>query len=551
MKKFIPLFLPLALAFSAASGDVTLPQIISDNMVLESAKAVIWGKADPGEKVTVKLGQSAATATADKDGRWSAKLVGLKPGTPGEMTVTGKNSLTVKNVAVGEVWLCSGQSNMSMAFKGGHSPTGGILNFQQEIAAVNNPDLRMFCVNRKSSETPLEAVEGQWLVANPTSAAFWNWSAVAYFFGRQLQQDLNLPVGVIHSSWGGTTAQAWTPTEILQGDPDFKAAYYDTRLAELAAYPASLEKYNNETLPAWQAKADAAKAAGQPAPNKPRKPILGPGEGGSPSALYNGMLNGLTSYGIKGAVWYQGESNEKDSDRYYRLLPAMINSWRKAWAQPDLPFYIVQLANFRAPTPDPVDCDWANLREAQRLTAETLPHCGLAVIIDIGEEKSVHPVNKQEVGRRLALIAEAKTYGKKIVYSGPAFDKVQFKGNAAKITFKPGTALGLKTTDGTPAKCFAIAGEDRKFVWADAKLEAAPGAQPTLVLTAPGVEKPVAVRYAWANNPPVNLVNEAGLPAVPFRTDSWPQALSKPPTPFAAPAATPVAPVETAAPAAK
>ncbi len=561
MKKTILLVVPLALALSGARGDVTLPPLISDNMLLESTKAVVWGKADPGEKVTVKLGKSEAHATADKDGRWSVKLLGLQPGTPGELTVSGKNNLTVKNVAVGDVWVCSGQSNMEMTLKCGHHPSGGVANFDQEIAAANHPDIRMFTVPKKASETPVEDLEGKWEVCTPDVVA--KWSAVGYFFGRKLNQDLKLPIGLIHTSWGGTPAQSWTPSDVIQADPEFKTVYWEPRQKELSNIVELKAKYNNETLPAWQAKADQAKAAGLPVPGRPRPPY-GPNEGPTVSALYNKMIHGATPYGIKGAIWYQGEANAGglDADRYSRLLPAMITSWRKAWNQPDFPFYIVQLANFQAPTPDPVDNSWAHLRESQRLVAETLPHTGLAVTIDIGEEKSIHPANKQDVGIRLALAAEAQTYGKKIVYSGPAFAKVQFEGNTAKISFKPGTAAGLKTTDGTPVKSFAIAGEDKKFVWAEAKIEtpapaekakgkkkaeaqAAAPAEPILVLSAPGVDKPVAIRYAWAINPPVNLVNEAGLPAVPFRTDNWPLAQ---PTPAPKPSATP-APSATPTPA--
>ena len=555
MRKSLLFLLPLV-PLTAVYADVTLPPLISDNMLLQSSKATVWGKADPGEAVTVKLGATVLKTTAGQDGNWRVMLEGLKPGIAGDMTVSGKNNLTVKNVAVGDVWVCSGQSNMEMTVvRSGNS--------EQEIAAANFPQIRMFTVPRTASETPLEEVVGKWEVCEPANVP--HWSAVGYFFGRKLHQDLAIPVGLLHTSWGGTSAQAWTPTEVLQGDPDFKTAYYDTRQAQLAHYPAAKEKYDNETLPAWQAAADAAKAEGKPAPRKPNPP-MGPGMGGSASALYNGMLFGAAKYPIKGAIWYQGESNAGDAERYHRLLPAMITSWRKAWNQPDFPFYVVQLANFMAQRTEPADSNWANIREAQRITAMNLPNSGLAVAVDIGEEKDIHPKNKQEVGRRLALVAEAKTYGKQIVFSGPEFDKVQFDGANARITFKPGTATGLATKDGGPVKGFAIAGADKKFVWAEAKIvpgdirikgaksskaKAQEPAATVIKLSAEGVTQPVAVRYAWANNPEVNLVNEAGLPAVPFRTDNWPQAESKPtpapsatptPSPASAATATPKAP---------
>ncbi|MDD5350641.1 MAG: sialate O-acetylesterase [Chthoniobacteraceae bacterium] len=560
MRKSLLFLLPAVLGLPVAQADVTLPPLISDNVLLQSGHAAVWGQADPGEKVTVTLGKTKATATADKNGKWRVQLLGLKPGEAGAMTVAGKNNLTVQNVAVGDVWVCSGQSNMEMTVTNSSPGYRGVIDYQKEIADANHPQLRLFTVPRKPSETPLAEIAGKWEVCTPETVP--HWSATGYFFGRQLQQDLKIPIGLIHTSWGGTSAQAWTPTDALQGDADFKAAYYDTRQAELANLPALKEKYEKETLPAWQAAADAAKAEGKQPPRKPRGPF-GPNEGPTASALFNGMIAGATPFPIKGAIWYQGEANAWEGARYRRLLPAMITAWREAWNEKDFPFYIVQLASYMAPRTEPGDSKWAELRDAQRVIAETLPHTGLAVAIDIGEPDNIHPINKQEVGRRLALAAEAKTYGKPVVYSGPWIDAAKFDGAQVKITFKPGTAEGLAAKDGAAIKGFAIAGEDKKFVWAEAKIvepaptktkgkkqpkEAAP-AQPTLVLSAPGVEKPVAVRYAWANSPAVNLVNKAGLPAVPFRTDDWPQVEQKP-APAATPAAKPSAtPSPTATPA--
>ena len=528
----LPLFL-LLLALTSASADVTLPSLISDNMLLQQPQAAIWGKADPGEEVTVKLGATIVKATADSEGRWRVKLDGLKPGLAGAMAISGKNKLTVQNVAVGDVWMCAGQSNMEMHVgKGSWRKDEGVMNAEKEIAAANFPQIRMFLVPRKSSETPVPELVGKWEVCAPETVP--HWSATGYFFGRQLHQDLKIPVGLISSSVGGTPAQEWTRTEILQGDTEFKTAYYDKHQADIANYPQTKAKYEQD-LAAWQTAADAAKAAGQPAPRKPGRP-LGPGEGGA-CTLYNGMIHGATQFPIKGAIWYQGEANVGDANLYRRLLPAIITSWRKEWGQGDFPFYIVQLANFMRPRPEPADSKCADLRDAQRQTAENVPHTGLAVAIDIGEVNSIHPANKQEVGRRLALAAEAKTYGKSVVASGPWFDVAKFDGAQVKLTFKPGAAAGLNTPNGEPLKGFALAGEDHHFVWATAiivpaapvkasgkaKKQIKPTAEDTVVLTAPGVAKPVAVRYGWANNPAVNLTNTAGLPAVPFRTDDWPQ----------------------------
>ena len=549
------LFLTVAATFlQNAQADVTLPPLISDNMLLQRAHAAVWGKADPGEAVTVQLGQSVAKTTADAQGRWRVALDGLRPGVAGEMTISAKNTLTVHNVAVGDVWVCSGQSNMQM---GVVVATGlkGVNNFQQEISAADYPLIRMFSVPRTGSDTPLEEVNGKWEVCTPATVS--TWSAVGYFFGRQLHRDLQLPIGLIHSSWGGSFAQAWTPREILQGDPELSAAYLNQKpLAERQAeYLALKEKYEKEQIPAWSSAVKAAQAEGKPQPPKPVPPNS-PYPGGISCTLYNAMIAGATKYPITGAIWYQGESNAGDAVRYRRLLPAMIDAWRKAWGQ-EFPFYIVQLANYMARTLEPMDAKWADLREAQRLTAQNHPHCGLAVAIDIGEADNIHPTNKQEVGRRLALAAEAKTYGKQIVSSGPDLANVKFDGANVLLEFKPGTALGLAASDATSIKGFALAGEDKKFYWAEARIVAPtpqkasqPGnpQEPTLTLHCPEVPKPVAVRYAWANNPEVNLVNGAGLPAVPFRTDNWPQVERPVPAvspataagvPAASPAATP------------
>lgn len=558
MRKF--LLLLLTISFSSASADVTLPPLISDNMVLQRSTGVVWGKAEPGERVSVKLGETTAKVTAGKDGNWRVKLDGLKTGEAGELVVSGKNKLTVKNVAVGDVWVCSGQSNMEMTvLSGTWCGYGGVLNARQEVAMADTPAIRMFTIRKASSDKPVEEVTGTWEVCSPEAVP--HWSATGYFFARQLHDDLKLPIGMINSCWGGTAAQAWTPTEALQADADLKTAYYDRWQTQLAEYPAAKEAYEKTTLPAWQTAADHAAATGKPVPRKPTPP-RDPKTGAFPSALYNGMIFGAAKYPIKGAIWYQGESNAQDAARYRKLLPTMITSWRNAWGLGDFPFLIAQLANFTQVRPEPADSLWAELREAQRFTAETLPATGLAVAIDIGDPLNIHPKNKQEIGRRLALVAEARVYGKDVIASGPIFTGAKFDAGIARVTFKPGTAIGLTSKDGGAAKGFALAGEDRKFVWADAKIvgvdpvdhtgtlslpksgkerkgakTAAPAAEPSIEVSSPSVPKPIAIRYGWAQNPEVNLVNKAGLPAVPFRTDDWPQ---PPPPPMPASTPTPV-----------
>jgi len=532
MKKLLLFILPVVIALASARADVTLPALISDNMVLQHPQAAVWGKADPGEQVTVKIAGTVATATADGEGHWRVKLDGLKPGFVGSMTVAGNNTLTIQNVAVGDVWVGSGQSNMDMPI--GPSPAGiwkplqSVLNAEQETAAANFPNIRMFTVPWKGSETTFNDVEsnqwgqGKWEVCTPATVPLW--SAVGYFFSQKLHQDLGLPIGFIRSCMGGTTCQTWTPTEVLQGDPDFKEHYYIPRQEAIRDYPQLKEKYDKELLPAWTAASESAKAAGQPIPPKPNQPAPA-GATHCPSTLYNGMIAGLTKYPIKGVVWYQGETDRVDASRYRRMLPQMIGAWRKAWGQGDFPFYIVQVANYGEQYPYPTSSGFAEVREAHRETALKVPNSGLAVTIDIGQAKDIHAANKQEVERRLALVAEAKTYGKEIVYSGPAFASAQFDAGNVTVTFQPGTAAGLTTQDGGPIKGFAIAGEKKVFAWADAKI--LPGvagskeAEGTVFLSCPQVAKPVAVRYGWADNPQVNLVNQSGLPAVPFRYEGW------------------------------
>lgn len=524
MKNGLLLLFSLA-AFSPAYAHITLPALISDNMVLQASRAEIWGSAEPGEAVTVAFRDAVAKTSADRDGKWRVKLDGLKAGDTGDLTVSGGNTRTVKNVAVGDVWVCAGQSNMEMHVKGSAwTPQGGVLNFEQEIAEADYPQIRMFTVQKKSSETPLPEVGGKWEVCTPETVP--GWSATGYFFGRKLHQDLHIPVGLIHAAWGGSNAHTWTPTETLRGDPILKAAYYDPRQEELANFPALKERHEKETLPAWRTACEAAKAQGKPLPPQPKGPI-GPGWCDTASALYNGMIFGLTKCPVKGIAWYQGETNGRnaaESGRYARLLPAMIAAWRSAWGRDDLPFHLVQISNFRTRNSEPSDSCWAEVREVQRRTAGALPYSGLTVTIDIGEEKSVHPVNKQEVGRRLALEVEARVYGRDAAASGPAFETAAFEGSRVTVTFHPGTAAGLATKDGAKIKGFALAGADKRFFRAEAQIENSQPRGPVIVLNAPQVPEPVAVRYAWADNPEVNLVNAAGLPAGPFRTDDWPQA---------------------------
>ena len=539
MRPLISFLLSVAV-LATARGDVSLPSLFSDNMLLQRSKAAVFGKAKPGERVKVSLAGVSGAAVADAEGRWRAKLEGLKPLASGTMTVTAGNKLTIKNVAVGDVWLCAGQSNMAL-------PVLSATHAQEEIALADSPEIRMFVVGRKSTDSTVDEVEGKWEVCDPGTVG--RWPGIAYFFARQLRDDLEVPVGIVAAAWAGAAAQSWTPKAVLEGDPDLKG-YCEQWERNVAAYPAAKEAYE-KAMKEWQVIADTAKAGGKPAPRPPLPPFA-PGSFRSPGSVFNGMIQPLTACAIRGVIWCQGEAHVRDTVRYRKLLPALIASWRKAWGMGELPFLYTQISNFLPRRDLPADSDWAELRDVQRTTLE-VPNTAMAVTLDLGDTMRYHPRNKREVGRRLAVAAEARVYGKDLTGSGPLFEGATFAGDAATVRFKPGTARGLMTRDGEAVKGFALAGEDHRFVWADATIsgsnpaeqagtlklkpkkgKAPPVPEQTLTVSSLAVPNPVAVRYAWADNPEANLVNRAGLPASSFRSDTWPQDPPKP-LPFPTP----------------
>ena len=635
----------LAATLYAAEGKPLLHPLFSDHAVLQRDKPLpIWGWAAPGAVVNVSLAGQQAQATTEADGRWMTKLTSLTVGGPLEMTVTtGTTTVTVHDLLVGDVWLCSGQSNMQMGI-------GGVTNAAAEIAAANIPTLRLCWVRPRIALSPADTAELDWQVCTPVSvAAHGNWggfSAAAFFFGRQLVADLNIPIGLIHSSWGGTPAQSWISAEALDPLDDF-----DAPLAELAGYrlntnraslaermntwwaandpgsaaawqksttddaawanmelpqhwetgglpnfdgvvwfrrtfeiPAdmaghdltvslgpiddrdttfcdgveigALNEWNKNriyTLPAAQATAGSHSIAvrvldtGAPggfhgkaeqmfvarADNDAQRLSLAGGwrykdskalkdmqpaptsiedNSHTPSVLFNGMINPLLPYALTGFTWYQGETNAWNAPQYRRLLPALISDWRTRFATPDGAFLIVQLASFMKRAETPIEEGWASLREAQSLTAGKVSKCGLAVAIDIGDGADIHPKNKQDVGKRLALAAEQIQYGKPVEGSGPQFVSFAIEAKAIRITMSH--AAGLATVDNAAPLAFAIAGVDGRWVAADALIDGE-----TLIVSSATVAEPTAVRYAWANNPAVNLINGAKLPAVPFQTN--------------------------------
>jgi sialate O-acetylesterase len=446
----------------AVQADVRLPKIFGDHMVVQQKQPLpVWGWAEPGEKVTVRLAKSEASATADGQGKWSLKLDAIEAGGPCEMTVQGKNTLVIKDILIGEVWIGSGQSNMEW-------PVVASNNGQQEVATADYPQIRLFTVRKKVADKPQDDCEGAWSVCSPKTVP--GFSAAAYFFGRQLHKELHVPVGLINSSWGGTLCEAWTSREDLEGDEDFKPILQRA------------EKFQA---------------------NNPNQAAV----------LYNGMINPVVPFAIRGAIWYQGESNVSRAVQYQKLFPAMIRDWRKHWNQGDFQFLYVQLAPFRYGGQDPRNC--AELWEAQRLTL-AVPNTGMAVVTDIGNVRDIHPKNKQEAARRLALWALAKTYGKDLVYSGPLYDSMAVEGNKVRVKFTC-VGGGLKSRDDKPLSHFMIAGEDGNFVPATATVDGA-----SVIVEAAQVAKPVAVRFAWSDTAEPNLMNAEGLPASPFRTDSFP-----------------------------
>lgn len=649
----------IALSLLWQQTALSMPRIFSDHMVLQRQQAMpFFGTATPGTTITVKLEGQFATTTTKADGTWNVKLRGREAGGPYTLEVSGDGYLRFEDVLVGEVWLASGQSNMEMSI--------GQQNDIDKARQEANPNVRMFTVGHRAMEKAAKDVDGFWMPATNESAVFF--SAVGYWFGNDLRKWLNVPIGIIHASWGGTPAEAWTRRESLQensnlaylvkdylanlkGYPE-RRAVYEKQLADykrrayakdagnegaMRGYPSRnynlsdwkpvklpnlIEVTQNEQMdgavwfrrtvdipaewagkslvielgtiddfddtyfngrrlggvdnsreywyavprryvvppalisseansisvrvfdqsgtggftgaedtmrifPAdgsgkaiplagtWLSKIEQKIAPRDPAtvgvePDRP----YGPGHPWSPGSLWNGMVAPYTNYGIRGAIWYQGESNADRAHEYRELFPALIRDWRRAWNQGDFPFYFVQLANYTAPLEQPADSQWAELREAQT-QALRLPNTGMAVAIDLGEANDIHPKSKLEVGRRLALQALAKTYAIDVASRGPVYRDMQVVGDAVRVRFD--NATGLKTFDGTPVAGFAIAGADRRFYWAKGKIEG-----DAVVLRAPEVPKPVAVRYAWANNPATNLYNGDALPAEPFRTDDWP-----------------------------
>jgi len=479
-----------------------VPAIFGDHMVIQQGpRAVLWGWAEPGEQVTVTGSWPGAhwQVKADEKGNWLVRFDSPPAGGPYTITLTAGNTVRLEDVLVGEVWICSGQSNMAW-------PVRAAQDAEKEIAAADYPQIRLFTVGRKVAEQPQADCQGNWQVCNSQSVA--DFSAVGYFFGRELHTNLSVPVGLINASWGGTPAEAWTPREALEKNPEF-APILERYDRAVASYPETLKRYK-QRLAQWQEIARKARAQGKAVPRRPSAPF-GPDHPHSPAGLFNGMIRPLIPLAIRGVIWYQGEANTGRAYQYRYLFPAMIQAWRDAWQQGQFPLLFVQIAPYRGYA----EGLCPELQEAQLLTLRSVPNTGMVVTTDIGNIEDIHPRNKQDVGKRLAMWAFVKAYGQARICSGPLYRSMQVEGNKIRLFFDH-TAGALVAHDG-PLREFTIAGADRKFVPAQAAIEGQ-----SVIVWSKQVPQPVAVRFAWRNTAEPNLFNKVGLPASPFRTDDWP-----------------------------
>ncbi len=488
------LAVPLLAGTLAAQLEVASP--FGDHMVLQRDQPIaLWGKAKPGETVTLALGAATATAVADGTGKWSATLAPMPAGGPHQIAIrSGSDVVQLSDVLVGEVWLCSGQSNMEWSLK------------QLDETAASDGSLRLLKVPRLATGVEQESFQASWSVCDPTTAA--TFSAVAYHFGRELRARLDVPVGLVQSAWGGTPAESWTRRAAM-AQHEVTQPIVERWDAAIAGWPEAQRAYE-QALAAWEQAAKKPAEPGEKPAEKPRAPA-GPHSPNCASSLWNGMIAPLVPLSIRGVIWYQGESNATRAFQYRTLFPAMIEDWRAAFGR-EFPFLFVQLANF-VPAENARQA-WAELREAQ-LLALRLPKTGMAVTIDIGDSADIHPKNKVDVGKRLAAAALGLTYGLKVEPSGPLFEAATFEGGRARVTFRH--AGGGIVVKGEAPSGFMIAGADQKFWPATAQIDGA-----AVVVSSPEVAAPVAVRYGFECDPKCNVYNREGLPASPFRSDDWP-----------------------------
>ncbi len=510
---FFSFMLNIITVVSPVGADVRLPSMIGDNMLIQRDMDItLRGWADPGERVKITFAGENVTVKADRKGTWKTTLSPMNAGGPYEIIFKGKNTIRVENVLIGELWLCSGQSNMEMYVQAAADP-------HNEIAHAYHPEIRLFNVDNEVGFVPADDCVGQWKVCSPYNVP--QFSAAAYYFGRALQDSLGVPVGLINASWGGTPAEVWMRPESIASNPVLKPLY-DKWKPVLDEKSPEIVRYYHE-LGIWHDNIYYMMNTGEPldifnsfgysgikVPDT-KGLVFAPNV---PGICYHSMVAPFTDFAIRGAIWYQGESNAGRAYEYRTLFPALIEDWRALWGR-EIPFVFVQLTAFGTNDPSISESSWAELREAQLMTLD-LPATAMAVTIDIGDTKDIHPKNKQEVGRRLALGALKAAYDCDIAYSGPVFKTMLKSNKGIHLRFLHDEG-GLATSDGNLPYGFIVAGKDGTFVPASAEIVGN-----EVVVSSHKVPDPVAVRYGWAGDPACNLVNGAGLPASPFRTDDWP-----------------------------
>jgi sialate O-acetylesterase len=512
----LALVLSMGVFAPAAPAEVRLPRIFGSHMVLQQDKPLtLWGWAQPGETVTVRFLVQSKEVKANDRGEWKVVLSAVKAGGPHKLTVTGSTTVEFEDVMVGEVWLCSGQSNMEMGIS-------ACKDAPAEIAAADHPGLRLMKVAKKWTPEPQPDVGGAWKVCTPKTVAEEGWggfSAAAYYFGRHLHQQLGVTVGLIDSTWGGTVIQSWTPPEGFAAVPALKSEFDKVQLRDRRSV--LYQNRLNQTIvdaEQWIPAARQALAHQTPVPPMPIYPDeLRPlNDLQAATALYNGMIHGLCPFALRGAIWYQGESNLGEGRYYTERMKTLIGGWRKLWGQGDFSFYFVQIAPYNYGGKPERE---AELWEAQAVAAQVIPNTGMAVINDLGDLRDIHPRNKQEVGKRLALLALAKDYGQaNVVCSGPTFKAMSIEGDQLRVTFDH-LGSGLASRDGKPLSWFEIIdAEEGGFVKARVQIDGA-----SVLLSAPEVKHPVAMRFAWHMLAEPNLMNREGLPAGAFRAGTAPR----------------------------
>jgi len=509
MNRSLRLLAILLASAVTARAELKLPAIISDHMVLQQKQSnPIWGWDNPGATVTVTFAGQGKSAEAGPDGKWAVKLDPVTANAqPQTISIAGTSKKEIRDVLVGEVWMCSGQSNMGFTLRED-------FNGDLEAASSRLDTLRLIKVPNVGAQDLKTDFTGSWKLSTPESAS--PFSAVGFMFGRYLHAILGVPVGLIDNSWRGSAAEAWIRRDTIEKDPRFKLLMDNTHKHEADSQSEKAEADYDAAVEKWKANVEKAKADGKQPPRAPQSPQAWLTGNFRPGNIFAGVVNPTLGYGIKGVIWYQGEANASRAYEYAELFPFMIEQWRKEWNEGDFPFYWVQLPNFMPRKPEPGDSDWAELRESQTKTMK-LPNTGQAVIIDLGEAGNGHPKNKHDVAARLVRWALAKDYGLKFSYRSPEFKSLEIEGNKAIVTLDY-FGSGLHPFGVEEAEGFAICGEDKVWHWAKGKI--LPGDK--IEVSSDQVAAPVAVRYAWADNPACNLYNkDGGLPVTPFRTDDF------------------------------